>query len=79
MLRTERDTPVRPEHASRTFRIFAHDVGIQAHPHLLRHSLASAPAAATEPASVIAGQLRHAAAARAGQVGTEAAGPPRPT
>jgi integrase len=33
---------------------------LQAHPHLLRHSLASAMAAAKEPASVIAGQLRHA-------------------
>jgi hypothetical protein len=36
------------------------DAGIDAHPHLLRHSLASAMAAAKEPASVIAGQLRHA-------------------
>jgi integrase len=60
LLRTERDTPLRPEHASRAFRAFAHDTGIQAHPHLLRHSLASAMAAAKEPASVIAGQLRHA-------------------
>jgi integrase len=34
--------------------------GVAAHPHLLRHSLASAMAAAKEPASVIAGQLRHA-------------------
>ena len=34
--------------------------GSKAHPHLLRHSLASAMAAAKEPASVIAGQLRHA-------------------
>jgi integrase len=34
--------------------------GVRAHPHLLRHSLASAMAAAKEPASVIAGQLRHA-------------------
>jgi len=33
---------------------------VDAHPHLLRHSLASAMAAAKEPASVIAGQLRHA-------------------
>jgi integrase len=60
VLRTGRDTPVRPEHASRVFGAFAHDVGIAAHPHLLRHSLASAMAAAKEPASVIAGQLRHA-------------------
>jgi integrase len=50
----------RPEHASRTFRVFAQDAGIAAHPHLLRHSLASAMAAAKELASVIAGQLRHA-------------------
>ncbi len=60
VLRTERDTPLRPEHASRAFGAFAHDAGIKAHPHLLRHSLASAMAAAREPASVIAGQLRHA-------------------
>src|SRR4029453_5863404 len=60
LLRTERGTPVRPEHASRAFRAFAQAAGIQAHPHLLRHSLASAMAAAKEPASVIAGQLRHA-------------------
>jgi hypothetical protein len=38
LLRTERDTPVRPEHASRAFRAFAQDAGIQAHPHLLHHS-----------------------------------------
>jgi integrase len=60
LLRTERDTPVRPEHASRAFRALAQAAGVQAHPHLLRHSLASAMAAAREPASVIAGQLRHA-------------------
>jgi integrase len=60
LLRTERDTPLRPEHASRVFGAFAQAAGIQAHPHLLRHSLASAMAAAKEPASVIAGQLRHA-------------------
>jgi integrase len=60
LLRTERGTPVRPEHASRAFRAFAQAAEIQAHPHLLRHSLASAMAAAREPASVIAGQLRHA-------------------
>jgi len=60
LLRTERDTPVRPEHASRAFRAFAQAAGTPAHPHLLRHSLASAMAAAREPASGIAGQLRHA-------------------
>jgi integrase len=51
---------VGPEHASRAFGAFARDAGVEAHPHLLRHSLASAMAAAKEPASVIAGQLRHA-------------------
>ena len=60
LLRTERGMAVRPEHASRAFRAFARDAGIQAHPHLLRHSLASPMAAAKEPASVVAGQLRHA-------------------
>jgi integrase len=33
---------------------------VQAHPRLLRHSLASAMAAAKAPACVIAGRLRHA-------------------
>ena len=60
LLRTGRGTAVRPEHASRAFRAFAQAVGVAAHPHLLRHSLASAMAAAKEPASVIAEQLRHA-------------------
>jgi integrase len=60
LLRTGRGTAVRPEHASRAFRAFAQAAGVAAHPHLLRHSLASAMAAAKEPASVIAGQLRHA-------------------
>jgi integrase len=60
LLRTGRGTAVRPEHASRAFRAFAQAAGVQAQPHLLRHSLASAMAAAKEPASVIAGQLRHA-------------------
>jgi integrase len=60
LLRTERDTAVRPDHASRAFQTFAQGAGVQAHPHLLRHALASAMAAAKEPASIIAGQLRHA-------------------
>ncbi len=60
VLRTGRGTAVRPEHASRAFGAFARAAGVDAHPHLLRHSLASAMAAAREPASVIAGQLRHA-------------------
>jgi hypothetical protein len=33
---------------------------VAAHPHLLRHALASAMAANKEPASIIAAQLRHA-------------------
>jgi integrase len=60
VLRTQWGTPLRPNHASRSFRAFAQATGIAAHPHLLRHSLASALAAAKEPASVIAEQLRHA-------------------
>jgi integrase len=60
VLRTQWGTPLRPNHASRAFRALAEATGIAAHPHLLRHSLASALAAAKEPASVIAGQLRHA-------------------
>jgi hypothetical protein len=47
---------VRPEHGSRTFHAFVHDAGVAAHPHLLRHSLASAMRR-QEPPSVIAGQL----------------------
>jgi integrase len=60
VLRTQWGTPLRPNHASRAFRALAAATGIRAHPHLLRHSLASALAAAKEPASVIAEQLRHA-------------------
>jgi integrase len=60
VLRTQWGTPLRPNHVSRAFRAFAQATGIAAHPHLLRHSLASALAAAREPASVIAEQLRHA-------------------
>jgi integrase len=51
---------LRPNHVSRALRTLAAVTGIRAHPHLLRHSLASALAAAKEPASVIAEQLRHA-------------------
>jgi integrase len=54
VFRTERGTPVNPNHASRAFARLA------AHPHLLRHALASAMAANKEPASIIAAQLRHA-------------------
>jgi integrase len=60
VFRTERGTPVNPNHASRTFARLAASVGLTAHPHLLRHALASAMAANQEPASIIAAQLRHA-------------------
>jgi integrase len=57
---TERGTPVNPNHASRAFARLAASVGLAAHPHLLRHALASAMAANKEPASIIATQLGHA-------------------
>jgi len=38
----------------------AASIGLVAHPHMLRHALASAMAANKEPASIIAAQLRHA-------------------
>ena len=60
MFRTERGTPLNPNHASRAFARLATNVGLAAHPHLLRHALASAMAANKEPASIIAAQLRHA-------------------
>ena len=60
MFRTERGTPVSPNHASCAFARLATSVGLAAHPHLLRHALASAMAANKEPASIIAAQLRHA-------------------
>jgi integrase len=60
VFRTERGTPVNPNHASRTFARLAASTGLAAHPHLLRHALASAMAANKEPASIIAAQLRHA-------------------
>ena len=60
VFRTERGTPVNPNHASRAFAHLAASVGLDAHPHLLRHALASAMAANKEPASIIAAQLRHA-------------------
>jgi integrase len=59
VFRTERGTPVNPNHASRAFARLAASVGLDAHPHMLRHALASAMAANKEPAS-IAVQLRHA-------------------
>ena len=60
VFRTERGTPVNPNHATRAFARLAANVGLAAHPHLLRHALASAMAANKEPASIIAAQLRHA-------------------
>jgi hypothetical protein len=45
---------------SRAFARLASSVGLVAHPHMLRHALASAMAANKEPASIIAAQLRHA-------------------
>lgn len=60
VFRTERGTPVNPNHASRSFARLAASVGLAAHPHMLRHALASAMAAHKEPASIIAAQLRHA-------------------
>jgi integrase len=60
VFRTERGTPVNPNHASRAFARLATSIGLDAHPHLLRHALASAMAANREPASIIAAQLRHA-------------------
>jgi integrase len=60
VFRTERGTPVNPNHASRAFARLAASVGLVAHPHMLRHALASAMSANKEPASIIAAQLRHA-------------------
>jgi integrase len=60
VFRTERGTPVNPNHASRSFARLAASIGLAAHPHMLRHALASAMAANKEPASIIAAQLRHA-------------------
>jgi integrase len=60
VFRTERGTPVNPNHASRAFARLAASVGLTADPRLLRHTLASAMAANKEPASIIAAQLRHA-------------------
>ncbi|HYT25654.1 MAG TPA: tyrosine-type recombinase/integrase [Actinomycetota bacterium] len=60
VFRTERGTAVNPNHASRAFATLAATVGLIAHPHMLRHALASAMAAEKEPASIIAAQLRHA-------------------
>ena len=60
LFRTERGTPLNPNHASRGFANLARSVGLDAHPHMLRHALASVMAANKEPASIIAAQLRHA-------------------
>jgi integrase len=42
VFRTEQGTPVNPIHASRAFAHLAASAGLDAHPHLLRHALASA-------------------------------------
>ena len=60
VFRTQRGTALNPNHASRGFANLARSVGLDAHPHMLRHALASAMAANKEPASIIAAQLRHA-------------------
>jgi len=60
VFRTQRGTALNPNHASRGFANLAKGVGLDAHPHMLRHALASAMAANKEPASIIATQLRHA-------------------
>jgi integrase len=60
VFRTERGILLNPNHASRGFATLARTVGLKAHPHMLRHALASAMAANKEPASIIASQLRHA-------------------
>ncbi len=60
VFRTERGTALNPNHASRGFAHLASSVGLDAHPYMLRHALASAMAANKEPASIIAAQLRHA-------------------
>jgi integrase len=60
VFRTERGTPLNPNHASRAFAKLAAEVGLGAHPHMLRHALASAMAASKEPASIVAPQLQHA-------------------
>jgi hypothetical protein len=44
VFRTERGTPVNPNHASRAFASLARTVGLDARPYLLRHALASAMA-----------------------------------
>jgi integrase len=41
VFRTERGTPVNPNHASRAFARLAASAGLAAHPHLLRHALIS--------------------------------------
>jgi len=79
VFRTERGTPVNPNHASRAFARLAASVGLVAHPHMLRHALASAMAANKEPASIIAAQLRHADGAPSPSGSTSTNSPrPRP-
>jgi hypothetical protein len=60
VFRSERGAPVNPQPRQPRLARLAASVGLDAHPHLLRHALASAMAANKEPASIIATQLRHA-------------------
>ena len=79
VFRTEQGTPVNPNHASRAFARLAASVGLVAHPHMLRHALASAMAANKEPASIIAAQLRHADGGASPSGSTSTSSPrPRP-
>ncbi|HJW59474.1 MAG TPA: site-specific integrase, partial [Actinomycetota bacterium] len=50
VFRTERGRPINPNHASRAFARLAASIGLVAHPHMLRHALASAMTANKEPA-----------------------------
>jgi integrase len=75
VFRTERGTPVNPNHASRAFARLAASVGLAAHPHLLRHALASAMAANKEPASIIAASSATPTAARSPSGSTSTSSP----
>jgi integrase len=58
--RTQRGTHSTPTTPAAGFARLALGVGLDAHPHMPRHALASAMAANKEPDSIIAAQLRHA-------------------
>jgi integrase len=78
VFRTERGTALNPNHASRGFAQLARSVGLKAHPHMLRHALASAMAANKEPASIIAAQLRTPTVARSPSASTSTSSPRPP-